>query len=69
MTFTPWVFSPLEVEINQAYKPGSFVAFQGIEYTNVEYGHYTLIMDGEELLHPPELVPGRYGSISNPQRL
>jgi hypothetical protein len=69
MTFTPWVFPSLESEINKANKPGTFVAFQGIEYTNVEYGHYTLIMDGEDLLYPPDLLPGRYGSISNPQRL
>jgi hypothetical protein len=39
-----------EQEAQHAYVPGEFVAFQGIEWTDVETGHYTIIFDGDKLI-------------------
>lgn len=41
-------------ETNRAYRPGEFVTFLGMEYTNHNTGHYTCIFDGDKL---PERSP------------
>lgn len=69
MYFQPWTFKIVEDSTNNAYEPGKFVAFQGIEWTNLDYGHHTLVFSGDSLLHPPDLMPGRFGFLSTTERL
>lgn len=45
-------------ETNRAYRPGEFVTFPGMEYTNHNSGHYTCIFDGDRLPeNPPIYAP------------
>ncbi len=67
--FAPWKYRRLEQLANNQNTPGEFVVFQGIEWTNVATGHYTLVFSGERLLHFPALMPGRFGPLSTPDRL
>ncbi len=45
----------LEKTTNEAYEPGSFVTFPGIEWTNTQTGHYTCIFSGDKLIKQPVL--------------
>jgi hypothetical protein len=51
---------------NLAYDPGSFVALQGIEWTQTRTGHYTCIFSGDKLIKNPILS---YMVIPEPQQL
>jgi hypothetical protein len=48
-------FNKLERATNQAYQPGSFVTFHGVEWTQVKTGHYTCIFSGDRLIKEPPL--------------
>jgi len=48
-------FDKLERATNQAYDPGSFVTFHGVEWTQVKTGHYTCIFSGDRLIKKPRL--------------
>ncbi len=45
----------LEKTANDAYVPGVFVTFPGIEWTNTQTGHYTCIFSGDKLIKDPLL--------------
>jgi hypothetical protein len=45
----------LETATNEAYEPGAFVTFPGIEWTNTQTGHYTCIFSGNKLIKEPVL--------------
>jgi len=45
----------LEKAANDAYEPGAFVTFPGIEWTNTQTGHYTCIFSGDKLIKEPLL--------------
>jgi hypothetical protein len=45
----------LEKAANNAYQPGLFVTFPGIEWTNPQTGHYTCIFSGNKLIKNPLL--------------
>jgi hypothetical protein len=45
----------LEKSANDAYEPGVFVTFPGIEWTNTQTGHYTCIFSGNKLIKNPVL--------------
>jgi hypothetical protein len=51
----PGGFDRLEREADRAYEPGSFVTFQGVEWTQVKTGHYTCIFSGSRLIQKPRL--------------
>ncbi|MEJ2277143.1 MAG: DUF3604 domain-containing protein [Candidatus Lokiarchaeota archaeon] len=53
MLFNPTSFNHLESATNDAYQPGSFVTFHGIEWTQVSTGHYICIFSGNKLLKSP----------------
>lgn len=55
MTFSFSAFDKLEQATNEAYKPGSFVTFHGVEWTQVKTGHYTCIFSGDRLIKRPRL--------------
>ncbi len=55
MLFTPISLDILESSTNMAYEPNRFVTFHGIEWTNVETGHYICIFSRDELLKNPVL--------------
>ncbi|MFW9799308.1 MAG: DUF3604 domain-containing protein, partial [Candidatus Thorarchaeota archaeon] len=55
MTFIPGALDTLERATNAANDPGHFVTFQGIEWTQVETGHYTCVFSGNQLLKSPIL--------------
>jgi hypothetical protein len=55
-----------EQATNLAYDPGSFVAFQGMEWTQTETGHYTCIFSGDKLPKNPILS---YLVIPEPQQI
>jgi hypothetical protein len=40
---------------NAVYDPGSFVSFQGVEWTQTSTGHYTCIFSGDKLPNNPPL--------------
>jgi hypothetical protein len=44
-----------EAATNAAYDPGSFVSFQGTEWTQTSTGHYTCIFSGDKLPKNPSL--------------
>lgn len=67
--FTPWKYQTLERLTNTLNDPGAFIAFQGVEWTNVRAGHYTLVFSGDSLPGPLDLMPGRFGPLSTPERL
>ncbi len=48
-------------ETNRANRPGQFVTFPGIEYTNHKTGHYTCIFDGERLPVDPLIYAPYFG--------
>jgi len=48
-------FDKLERATNEAYEPGSFVTFHGVEWTQVKTGHYTCIFSGDRLIKKPRL--------------
>ncbi|MHA2296086.1 MAG: DUF3604 domain-containing protein [Candidatus Hodarchaeales archaeon] len=54
----------LEQTTNDAYDPGSFVTFHGIEYTNHETGHFSCIFSGNELLKDPLI--SSYAGVGTP---
>jgi hypothetical protein len=45
----------VEKAANDAYEPGNFVTFPGIEWTNTQTGHYTCIFSGNKLIKNPLL--------------
>ncbi|UCH03404.1 MAG: DUF3604 domain-containing protein [Candidatus Thorarchaeota archaeon] len=55
MLFIPGALDTLERATNAAYDPGDFVTFHGIEWTNVDPGHYTCIFSGNQLIKTPVL--------------
>ncbi len=56
----------LEKSTNDAYEPEKFVAFQGEEWTNTQYGHYTCIFTGDSL---PKKPPLSFLSITSTDQL
>ncbi|TXT61267.1 MAG: hypothetical protein BAJALOKI2v1_40059 [Promethearchaeota archaeon] len=67
MLYNPTALNDIESSTNQANDPNNFVAFQGIEYTNVETGHYICIFEGEQLLKSPVL--DSYFIVKKPNQL
>lgn len=67
--FAPWKYQILERLNNATNEPEAFVTLQGIEWTNVRTGHYTLLFNGDRLPRPADLMPGRFGPLSTPERL
>jgi hypothetical protein len=55
MMWAPGSFDRLEAATNAANDPGDFVAFQGLEWTQVETGHYSCILSGNQLIKDPVL--------------
>lgn len=55
MMWAPGSFDRLEATTNAVNDPGSFIAFQGLEWTQVETGHYTCIFSGDQLIKEPIL--------------
>ncbi len=55
MMWNPSSVDVLESETNKAYQPGNFVTFPGMEWTNVQTGHYTCIFSGDQLTRDPIL--------------
>lgn len=55
MQFEIGALDYLEAATNGAYDPNHFVTFQGIEWTQVETGHYTCIFSGDKLIKNPVL--------------
>ena len=45
----------MESTTNNAYIPGKFVTFHGMEWTQVTTGHYTCIFSGDQLIKDPIL--------------
>ena len=66
MQFTAGALEMLEKSANDAYQPGKFVSFQGIEWTNAKTGHFTCIFSDNKLIKNPVLS---YFSVSTPQQL
>ncbi|MBD3230906.1 MAG: DUF3604 domain-containing protein [Candidatus Lokiarchaeota archaeon] len=50
MNFIPNALTTLEQTTQQTYIPNEFVTFQGIEWTDVETGHYVIIFSGDTLI-------------------
>jgi hypothetical protein len=69
MFFAPWKHGSLERLTNALNRPGKFIYFQGIEWTNLHYGHYTLLFSGDKAPRSLELMPGRFGPLSTTERL
>lgn len=55
LMWNPCSLDYLEQITNNAYEPGKFVTFHGIEWTQVKTGHYTCIFSGNKLLKNPIL--------------
>ncbi len=55
LLFNPDSLDFIETLTNSQYEPGKFVTFHGIEWTQVETGHYTCIYSGENMLKEPLL--------------
>ncbi len=55
-----------EKATNDAYAPGEFVTFPGIEWTDTKTGHYTCIFSGDKLIKDPVLS---YFTVLTPQDL
>ncbi|TXT64844.1 MAG: conserved membrane protein of unknown function [Promethearchaeota archaeon] len=55
MLFSPGSLDFLESSTNRFHKPNDFVTFHGIEWTNVDTGHYVCIFSGDQLLKNPVL--------------
>jgi len=55
MLFALGSLDRLESSTNDAYEPGRFVTFHGIEWTNVRTGHYVCVFSGNQLLKKPVL--------------
>ena len=53
MLFSPISMDLLETATNNAYEPGEFVTFHGIEWTNVRTGHFICVFSGNSLLKNP----------------
>ena len=53
MMFSPLSLNLVERATNNAYEPGKFVAFHGIEWTNVRTGHFICVFSGNSLLKNP----------------
>ncbi|MGI6702091.1 MAG: DUF3604 domain-containing protein [Christensenellales bacterium] len=63
MYWQPSRYQKLMKSTNEANAPGKFAALNGIEWTNVQSGHYTLVFNGDEIIHYPKLKPGRWSEI------
>jgi len=50
LLWKPGIFDYIEETVNQLNDPGNFIVFQGFEWTQVEDGHYIVILDGDRLL-------------------
>jgi hypothetical protein len=50
LNLLPNAYQKLEAATEAAYAPYEFVAFHGVEWTDVRTGHYTLIFSGDDLL-------------------
>lgn len=55
LMWNPGSLDQLERVTNLAYRPNEFVTFHGIEWTQVQTGHYTCVFSGDELLKDPIL--------------
>ncbi|HMF32978.1 MAG TPA: DUF3604 domain-containing protein [Candidatus Lokiarchaeia archaeon] len=66
MLFTPFALQTLERASNLADDEGSFVAFEGLEWTNAATGHYTLVFSGNQL---PDNPPISFLTLPNPFNL
>jgi len=55
LMWNPSSMNYLETVTNNAYVPGEFVTFHGIEWTQVKTGHYTCIFSGDQLMKDPIL--------------
>ena len=55
LMWNPSSLDYLESATNNAYVPGKFVTFHGMEWTQVKSGHYTCIFSGDELIKDPIL--------------
>ncbi len=55
LMWNPFSMNYLETVTNNAYVPGEFVTFHGIEWTQVKTGHYTCIFSGDQLMKDPIL--------------
>ncbi|MBD3195110.1 MAG: DUF3604 domain-containing protein, partial [Candidatus Lokiarchaeota archaeon] len=55
MLFSLGSIDYLEISTNQANKPNKFVTFHGVEWTNVDTGHYVCIFSKDRLLKAPML--------------
>ena len=55
LMWNPGSLDRLERVTNLAYEPNKFVTFHGIEWTQVQTGHYTCIFSGNQLLKNPIL--------------
>jgi hypothetical protein len=50
LMWQPGIFNLIEKKVNMLNDPGNFVIFQGVEWTQVANGHYTMIFSGDKLL-------------------
>ncbi|TFF89096.1 MAG: DUF3604 domain-containing protein [Promethearchaeota archaeon] len=66
LNFIPNGLNTLEQTTEQAYVPNEFVTFQGIEWTDIETGHYVIIFSGDTLIK--EDINSYYG-ITRPEVL
>jgi hypothetical protein len=55
LMWNPSSLDYLESATNNAYVPGKFVTFHGMEWTQVNTGHYTCIFSGDQLIKNPIL--------------
>ncbi|MFX1497293.1 MAG: DUF3604 domain-containing protein, partial [Promethearchaeota archaeon] len=55
LLFNPGSLDFIESITNDNYEPGIFVTFHGIEWTQVETGHYVCIFSGDHMLKDPLL--------------
>ena len=55
LMWNPSSLDYLESTTNNAYIPGKFVTFHGMEWTQVTTGHYTCIFSGDQLIKDPIL--------------
>ncbi|MFW9948982.1 MAG: DUF3604 domain-containing protein, partial [Candidatus Thorarchaeota archaeon] len=55
LLFNPDSLDFIESLTNNQYEPGKFVTFHGIEWTQVETGHYVCIYSGDQTLKEPLL--------------